>query len=218
MALPIWYSYSALCPCNNMLCLHVPLHQAHMRTCLHSRTSWDLVPVAVGAVLRRPLAHAAEVRLLQLADRVHPADVRGGQGILQGRAVLRRRRAGARALWVVDVVCADDWRKRMAERPAVRLLDWAAVAQVYPPRSWCSAGHVRPANPRKLLHPCVVVYARRRRGSRLWGTLARRARVVGLSLAPLSQEVVRRAVGPDEAVTVAGALDLPVVLCSGTFP
>ena len=168
----------------------------------------------VGAVLRRPLAHAAEVRLLQLADRVHPADVRGGQDILQGRAVLRRGRAGARALWVVDVVCADDWRKRMAERPAVRLLDRAAVAQVYPPRSCTTAGHVKC----QLLHPCVVVYARRRRGSRLWGTLPRRARVVGLRLAPLRQEVVRRAVGPDEAVTVAGALDLPVVLRSGTFP
>ena len=57
----------------------------------------------------RPVASAAQVRLLEFADGIDPTSIRGGKDILKRGAVLRNRGAAAAAILVFEVLAAYQW-------------------------------------------------------------------------------------------------------------
>ena len=76
----------------------------------------------------RPVASAAQVRLLEFADGIHPTGIRGGKDILERGAVLRNGGAATAAVLVFEVLAAYQWRKE-PQQPTTLLLKRTGVTQ-----------------------------------------------------------------------------------------
>ena len=69
----------------------------------------------------RPVASAAQVRLLEVTDSIDPTSIRGGKDILERGAVLRNLGAATTAILVFEVLAAYQWWKDPKQPTALLL-------------------------------------------------------------------------------------------------
>ena len=87
-----------------------------------------LSSVSVVSSFYRPVASAAQVRLLEVTDGIDPTSIRAGKDILERGAVLRNRGAGTTAILVFEVLAARQWWKGR-QQPTTLLLKRTVATQ-----------------------------------------------------------------------------------------